>query len=58
MFYMERGLIESNLYVDFNFIPVENELIVEKEVDITNVNEVLKEQTESIAKTIDFNFKA
>lgn len=58
MFYMERGLIESNLYVDFNFIPVENELTVEKEVDTTGVNEVLKGQTESIAKTIDFTFKA
>lgn len=58
MFYMERGLIESNLYVDFNFIPVENELIVEKEVDTTGVNEALKEQTASIAKTIDFTFKA
>ena len=58
MFYMERGLIESNLYVDFNFIPVENELTVKKEVDTTGVNEVLKEQTESIAKTIDFTFKA
>lgn len=58
MFYMERGLIESNLYVDFNFIPVENELTVEKEVDITGVNEVLKEKTLDIAKTIDFTFKA
>ena len=58
MFYMERGLIESNLYVDFNFTPVENELTVEKEVDITGVNEVLKDETLDIAKGIDFIFKA
>ena len=58
MFYMERGLIESNLYVDFNFIPVENELTVEKEVNIEDVNQVLREQTEDIAQKIDFRFKA
>lgn len=56
LFYMERGMIESNLYMDFNFIPSENELIVEKEVDTEGVNEVLASKTSEIAKDIQFKF--
>lgn len=37
MFYMERGLWESNMEVSFNF-PDENEFAVEKKVDTTDVN--------------------
>lgn len=37
MFYMERGLWESNMKVSFNF-PDENEFAVEKKVDTTDVN--------------------
>ena len=37
MFYMERGMWESNMAVAFNF-PDHNELQVEKQVDLTNVN--------------------
>lgn len=37
MFYMERGMWESNMAVAFNF-PDNNELQVEKEVNLTNVN--------------------
>ena len=37
MFYMERGMWESNMAVAFNF-PDSNELQVEKEVNLTNVN--------------------
>lgn len=37
MFYMERGMWESNMKVFFNF-PDENEFAVEKKVDTTGVN--------------------
>lgn len=37
MFYMERGMWESNMKVSFNF-PDENEFAVEKKVDTTDVN--------------------
>ena len=56
LFYMERGMIESNLYMDFNFIPSDNELIVEKEVDVFGVNEALTGKTTEIANNIDFGF--
>ena len=49
-------MIESNLYMDFNFIPSENELIVEKEVDTTEVNNILASETQEIAKDIQFKF--
>lgn len=42
MFYMERGLWESNLRLSFNF-PDENEFAVEKEVDDSGVNNIFKE---------------
>lgn len=42
MYYMERGLWESNMYIAFSF-PDENKLSVEKEVDTTDVNELFKE---------------
>ena len=38
MFYMERGMWESNMAVAFNF-PDHNELQVEKQVDLSDVNE-------------------
>ena len=38
MFYMERGMWESNMAVAFNF-PDHNELQVEKKVDLSGVNE-------------------
>ena len=37
MFYMERGMWESNMKITFNF-PDENQLEVEKQVDTTEVN--------------------
>lgn len=40
LFYMERGLWESNMYMSFNF-PDENSLEVEKEVDDSEVNQEL-----------------
>ena len=41
MFYMERGMWESNMKVTFNF-PDENQLQVEKQLDTTDVNELFK----------------
>ena len=41
MYYMERGMWESNMAVAFNF-PDNNELQVQKIVDTTNVNEWFK----------------
>lgn len=38
MFYVERGMVESNLSFDFNFAPIGNELIVDKTVDAADVN--------------------
>lgn len=38
MYYMERGMWESNMVVAFNF-PDNNELQVQKEVDLTNVTD-------------------
>lgn len=51
MFYMERGMINSNLYVQFNMavIPNENTLTIESKVDADNVNNGLKNQTLAVA---------
>lgn len=42
MFYVERGMIESNLSFDFNFAPVANQLITEKIVNTTELNDGIK----------------
>ena len=42
MFYMERGMWESNMKVRFNF-PDENQLSVEKHVDTSDVNSLFKD---------------
>lgn len=38
VFYMERGLIESNLQVSFTMTPVTNNLLVDKDVEIPQIN--------------------
>ena len=55
MFYMERGLWESNMKITFNF-PQENKLTVEKEVDTTGANEIFKNALADVG-TFDFEIK-
>lgn len=46
MFYMERGMWESNMMIAFNF-PNDNEFAVEKQVDTSKVNELFKDSFEN-----------
>ena len=55
MFYMERGMWESNMAVAFNF-PDHNELQVEKKVDVSEVNELFKDSFQN-QKIFTFNIK-
>lgn len=55
MFYMERGMWESNMSVAFNF-PDHNELQVEKKVDVTGVNDLFKDSFQN-QKIFTFNIK-
>lgn len=43
MFCMERGLIESNISLEFSLVPLDNLLTTEKEVNTANLNSGLKE---------------
>ncbi|MEE1155374.1 MAG: fibro-slime domain-containing protein [Acutalibacteraceae bacterium] len=52
VFYMERGMVESNLNISFNFAP-EVELITTKDVNVANVNDGLKDK---VAKLDKFTF--
>lgn len=52
MFYMERGMWESNMKVTFSF-PDENQLQVEKQVDTTSVNSLF---SDLFKDTSIFNF--
>lgn len=51
MFYMERGLWESNLYISYNF-PDESDFTVEKEVNTDSVNGLFT----SVLKNFSFPF--
>lgn len=55
MFYMERGMWESNMAVAFNF-PDHNELQVEKKVDVTGVNKLFKDSFQN-QKIFTFNIQ-
>ncbi|MDO4307036.1 MAG: SpaA isopeptide-forming pilin-related protein [Eubacteriales bacterium] len=48
MFYMERGLWESNMEITFNF-PDENKLQIEKVVDKTEVNDLFKKAFDNLS---------
>lgn len=52
VFYMERGMLESNFKVSFTLTPATNDLRVNKEVNATNVNPGLEEAMGDV----DFNF--
>lgn len=54
MFYVERGMVESNLSFNFNFAPVGNELIVDKTVNTEKINTGLKSAV-AAADTFTFN---
>lgn len=58
VFYMERGMYESNLFIRFNFDAVTNDntLIVEEQTDFTNVNNGLKADTIAVAEKDIFNY--
>lgn len=43
MFYVERGMIESNLSFNFNFAPVSNQLVSEKIVNTAELNAGIKD---------------
>lgn len=55
MFYMERGMWESNMAVAFNF-PDHNELQVEKQVDVTGVNKLFQDSFQN-QKIFTFNIQ-
>lgn len=54
MFYMERGMIESNLKFGFNFTAVGNEFVVENHVDTTDINDGLKDDVK-LATDFDYS---
>lgn len=57
MFYMERGLWESNMHVTFNF-PDDNTFQVEKQIDTTDVNEIFQDTfTNNKDKLFTFNIQ-
>lgn len=57
IFYMERGMIESNLKIAFNMQPVTHSLVVEKDVDTAAVNSGLQETVED-ADEFDISLSA
>lgn len=52
IFYMERGMIESNLKIRFNMQPITHEFIAEKQVNTAEVNDGLKD---TVANADEFN---
>lgn len=47
MFYMERGMIDSNMSVSFNFSPIPSGLTLSKDVDTAPVNDGLRSDVET-----------
>ena len=54
MYYMERGMWNSNMSINFNFVPVPSGLTLSKTLDTANVNEGLQDAVEGYD---DFEFK-
>ena len=71
IFYMERGMIESNLYMDFNFIPhseeleqptgdsvqTDSELTVKTEIDFDQVASPFETKVKELAEDDAFQYK-
>ena len=56
IFYMERGMHESNLKFGFSFTPVGNEFLTEKQVSDRNVNTGFGTAVMNVAKNDNFTF--
>lgn len=56
IFYMERGMHESNLKFGFSFTPVGNEFLTEKQVSDRNVNTGFGDAVMKAAKNDSFTF--
>lgn len=56
MFYMERGMFDSNMSVSFNFSPIPSGLTLSKDVDTKQVNDGLKSVVET-KDNFDFTVK-
>ncbi|MBQ3601581.1 MAG: fibro-slime domain-containing protein [Lachnospiraceae bacterium] len=72
VFYMERGMIESNLYMDFNFIPhnepidppvagdtvkTDSEMTVRTKIDFSQVANAFKAKVKDLAEDDAFRYK-
>lgn len=56
LYYMERGMHESNLKFGFSFTPVSSEFLTEKQVSTDNVNQGLKDAAAQQAENDSFVF--
>ena len=55
VFYMERGLLESNCQMSFTMTPLGNNVIVTEKIETTNINDGLKDDVKAIS---EFEFVA
>lgn len=56
LFYLERGMGESNLKFGYTFTPVSNEFMTEKNLETDSVNDALKADVETAVEGDKFNF--
>ncbi len=56
IYYTERGKLEGNLKLRFNF-PQENSIIIRKDVSTENVNESLQDQMKEVVANEDFTLE-
>ena len=56
IYYMERGMFESNLYMKFNFIPNSNVMSVSEQTHFTGVNAGLRDKTQEVANKDVFTY--
>lgn len=57
VFYMERGLSESNLKFEFTMSPLQNQLTLDKEINVGDVNNSLQAKTKEYAANDTFNYE-